>query len=90
MHEVDQPPGPNQSDIGRGSACDVSGEALLQIVPLHHLDLDVDIGMDGSEILRHSFEYPLSSSAVKADHHSNLIFRLRRCDGERQSGEADN
>ncbi len=69
---VDEPARADDGDVGRGAAGDVGRQALLEIVPAHILELDVDVGMLGLEIVGHVLEDAHRLVAVVGDDDPHL------------------
>ena len=64
---VDEPARADDRDVGGGAAGDVGGEALLEIVPAHILELDVDVGVLGLRNRGHVLEDAHRLVAVVGD-----------------------
>ena len=56
LHIVENPSGRDDRDVRGRAPGNVGREALLEIVPAHVLDVDLDVGMFGLEALRRVLE----------------------------------
>ncbi len=68
---IEQPARADDRKVGIGTGGDVGGQLLLQVVPRHHFDLDLGVGIGRFEGLGSLFEVGTRALAVLGDGDAN-------------------
>ena len=64
---IEQPARTDDRKIGIGTGGDIGGQFLLQVIPRHHFDLDLGVGIGRFEGLGSLFEIRTRTLAVLGD-----------------------
>jgi hypothetical protein len=83
LDEIQQPARADDRDVGIGAAGDVGAQLLQQSVPVHHIDLDVDIRVLDVEFRRHLLKIRPRRGAVIGHRHMHGL-RAGRLSHRRQ------